>query len=195
MNRKAKSLRTTSRNEGEHNMKINSAEDLKALVRDVPDFPKKGILFKDITPILKEPQALQFAVDELADLLEGTHPDQIAGIESRGFIFSPILAYKLKAGFIPVRKRGKLPAKTIRASYALEYGESELEIHQDAVSEGMKVAIVDDLLATGGTSKAAIQLVEKLGGEVVAVAFLVELGFLKGRDKLASYNVLSLIQY
>ena len=174
---------------------MTSAEDLKARVRDVPDFPKKGIIFKDITPLLKEPQALQFAVDQLADLLKGTHPDQIVGIESRGFIFSPILAYKLKAGFIPVRKRGKLPSKTIRTAYSLEYGEAELEIHQDAIFGGMKVAVVDDLLATGGTSRAAIELVEKLGGEVVAVAFLVELGFLKGREKLSGYNVYSLIQY
>ena len=176
-------------------MKIQSAEDLKSLIRDVPDFPKKGILFKDITPILKEPEALQFAVNQLADPIGKTHPDQIVGIESRGFIFSPILAYKLKAGFIPVRKRGKLPAQTIRTSYSLEYGEAELEIHQDAVFKGMRVAVVDDLLATGGTSRAAIELVEKLGGEVVAVGFLVELNFLKGRDKLSGYKVFSLIQY
>ena len=161
----------------------------------MPDFPKKGIIFKDITPILKEPQALQFAADELADLIQGAHPDQIVGIESRGFIFSPILAYKLKAGFVPIRKRGKLPAKTIRTSYTLEYGEAELEIHQDAIFQGMKVATVDDLLATGGTSRAAIELVEKLGGEVVAVVFLVELTFLKGREKLAGHKVFSLIQY
>ena len=176
-------------------MKITSSSELKRLVREVPDFPKKGIIFKDITPILKNPGALQFAVDRLADLLEGTHPDQIVGIESRGFIFSPILAYKLKAGFIPVRKRGKLPAETIRTSYQLEYGESELEIHQDAIFEGMKVAVVDDLLATGGTAQAAIRLVEELGGKVVAVVFLVELTFLKGRDKLSGYEVFSLIQY
>lgn len=176
-------------------MKITSQSDLKKLIRDVPDFPKKGIIFKDITPILKDPKALEFAVDELAHLLCGAQPDQIVGIESRGFIFSPILAYKLKAGFIPVRKRGKLPAKTIRTAYSLEYGEAELEIHQDAIFKGMKVAVVDDLLATGGTSKAAIELVEKLGGKVVAVGFLVELGFLKGREKLSGYNVFSLIQY
>ena len=176
-------------------MKINSSNHLKSLIRNIPDFPKKGILFKDITPLLKNPEALQFAVDELAELLEGTHPEQIVGIESRGFIFSPILAYKLKAGFIPVRKGGKLPAETIRASYELEYGSSELEIHQDAILEGMRVAVVDDLLATGGTSQAAIQLVEKLGGKVVAVAFLVELAFLRGREKLAGYDVFSLIQY
>lgn len=176
-------------------MKISSAENLMSLIRDVPDFPKKGIIFKDITPLLKSPEALQFAVDELADLLRPTRPDQIVGIESRGFIFSPLLAYKLKAGFVPVRKRGKLPAKTVRTAYTLEYGEAELEIHEDAIFRGMRVAVVDDLLATGGTSQAAIQLVEKLGGEVVAVAFLMELSFLKGRDKLTGHNVFSLIKY
>ena len=176
-------------------MKISSVYDLKALVRDVPNFPKKGIIFKDITPILKQPEALQFAADELSNHVRSTRPNQIVGIESRGFIFSPILAYQLKAGFIPIRKSGKLPAKTIKTSYSLEYGESELEIHEDAILEGMRVAIVDDLLATGGTAKAAIDLVEKLGGEVVAIVFLIELGFLKGREKLAGYNVFSLIQY
>lgn len=176
-------------------MKITSRNDLKAFIRDIPDFPKKGIIFKDITPILKDPAALQSAVDQLAAFLEKTKPDQIAGIESRGFILSPILAYKLKAGFVPVRKQGKLPWETVRATYQLEYGESELEIHRDAFPEGTRVAVVDDLLATGGTSRAAIQLVEKLGGRVVAVAFLVELSFLKGREKLAGYDVFSLIQY
>ncbi|MBI4114961.1 MAG: adenine phosphoribosyltransferase [Candidatus Omnitrophica bacterium] len=175
--------------------KIASSDDLKNLIRDVPDFPKKGIIFKDITPILKDPDALRYAVNELSILLEEFQPDQIVGIESRGFIFSPILAYKLRAGFIPVRKKGKLPAETIRTSYQLEYGESELEIHQDAILKGMKVAVVDDLLATGGTSKAAIHLVEKLGGQVAAVAFLVELTFLKGREKLRGYNIFSLVQY
>jgi adenine phosphoribosyltransferase len=176
-------------------LKITSRNDLKAFIRDIPDFPKKGIIFKDITPILKDPAALQSAVDQLAAFLEKTKPDQIAGIESRGFILSPILAYKLKAGFVPVRKQGKLPWETVRATYQLEYGESELEIHRDAFPEGTRVAVVDDLLATGGTSRAAIQLVEKLGGRVVAVAFLVELSFLKGREKLAGYDVFSLIQY
>lgn len=176
-------------------MKINSPESLKHFVRDVPDFPKKGIVFKDITPILKDPEAFQFAVEELAEALKPARPDQIAGIESRGFIFSPILAYKLRAGFVPIRKKGKLPAKTVRAAYTLEYGEAELEIHEDAIFKGMRVAVVDDLLATGGTAQAAIQLVEKLGGEVVAVAFLVELRFLKGREKISNHNVFSLIQY
>ena len=176
-------------------MKITSPSDLKSLIRDVPDFPQKGIIFKDITPVLKNPDALHVAVDSLASALEKSRPDQIAGIESRGFIFSPILAYKLKVGFVPVRKRGKLPAETIRTTYQLEYGESELEIHRDAIQEGTRVAVVDDLLATGGTSRAAIELVERLGGRVVAVAFLVELTFLKGREKLSGYDVLSLVQY
>lgn len=175
--------------------KITSQQELKSLIRDVPNFPKKGIIFKDITPILKHPEALQFAIDEMADFLKDFHLDQIVGIESRGFIFSPILAYKLKAGFVPVRKPGKLPAETLRMAYQLEYGENELEIHRDAILQGMKVAVVDDLLATGGTAQAAIRLVENLGGEVVAVAFLVELGFLKGRDKLSGYNVFSILKY
>ena len=175
--------------------KTKSIENLKALVRDIPDFPKKGILFKDITPILKQPGALQFAVDEMAEFLRDLRLDQIVGIESRGFIFSPILAYKLKAGFVPVRKPGKLPAQTIKTSYQLEYGENELEIHRDSILQGTRVAVVDDLLATGGTAQAAIRLVEELGGEVVAVAFLVELAFLKGREKLAGYNVFSILQY
>jgi len=176
-------------------LKITSPDELKRLVRDVPDFPKKGIVFKDITPVLKDPEALRFAVDELARLLGPLAPNCIVGIESRGFILSPILAYKLKTGFVPVRKKGKLPWETIRVAYELEYGEAELEIHQDAILKGMKVAVVDDLLATGGTAQAAIQLVEKLGGKVVAVGFLVELAFLKGRERLAGYNVFSLIRY
>ncbi len=175
--------------------KITSPDCLKTLIRDIPDFPKKGIVFKDITPILKQPEAFQFAVDEMADFLKDSRLDQIVGIESRGFIFSPILAYKLKAGFVPVRKPGKLPAKTIRTSYQLEYGENELEIHHDSILQGMRVAVVDDLLATGGTAQAAIRLVEQLGGEVVSVAFLVELSFLKGREKLDGYNIFSLIRY
>ncbi len=175
--------------------KIKSLEEVKGLIRDVPDFPEKGIIFKDITPLLKEPEALRVAVDGLARHLEPFQPEQIVGIESRGFIFSPILAYKLKAGFVPVRKPGKLPAQTARVSYQLEYGEGQLEIHRDALLKGMKVAVVDDLLATGGTAQAAIQLVERLGGEVVAVGFLVELTFLKGKEKLAGYPVFSLIQF
>ncbi len=168
---------------------------LKALIRDVPDFPKKGIIFKDITPLLKNGPALKFACDELAKGFKGIKIDQVIGIESRGFIFSPVLAYKLEAGFVPVRKKGKLPADKETVSYSLEYGEDSLEIHRDAIKKGTQVVIVDDLLATGGTSEAVVKLVEKLGGTVLGLAFLVELIFLKGRDRLKNYQVHSLIQY
>ncbi len=168
---------------------------LKALIRDIPDFPKKGIIFKDITPLLKDGDALKFACDELAKVFQGIKIDQVVGIESRGFIFSPVLAYKLEAGFVPVRKKGKLPAAKEAVSYSLEYGEDSLEIHRDAIKKGTQVVIVDDLLATGGTSEAVIQLVEKLGGTVLGLAFLVELVFLKGRDRLKNYRVHSLVQY
>ena len=172
-----------------------AALNLKSLIRDIPDFPKKGILFKDITTLLKNPEGLHQAADELGRLIEPHHPDQIVGIESRGFIFGSILAYKFKAGFIPVRKKGKLPGKTLMESYELEYGTSELEIHHDAILQGTHIAVIDDLLATGGTAQATIRLIEKLGGKVMAVGFLVELAFLKGREKLNGYNVFSLIQY
>lgn len=175
---------------------ITCAEELKKIVRDVPDFPKPGILFKDITPLLKSPECFNYMIDCLAREL-ATHGkiDFVAGIESRGFIMSPVLAYKLKAGFIPVRKKGKLPFHTEQESYALEYGEAVLEIHQDAVEPGSRVVIIDDLLATGGTAQAAVRLIEKLGGKVVNIAFLIELLFLEGRKKLSSYDIFSLIQY
>ena len=168
---------------------------LKALIRDVPDFPKKGIIFKDITPLLKDGRALKFACDLLAENFKGVKIDQVVGIESRGFIFSPLLAYLLGAGFVPVRKKGKLPAAKEAVSYSLEYGEDSLEIHLDAINRGTQVIIVDDLLATGGTAQAVVQLVEKLGGTVLGCAFLIELAFLKGRDRLKDYQVHSLIQY
>lgn len=168
---------------------------VKKLVRDVPDFPKDGILFKDITPILQTPDAFRCVIDKMAEELSKTKIDVIVGIESRGFIFSPIVAYQLKAGFVPVRKKGKLPYKTEQIGYALEYGEAILEIHQDAIKPGARVAIVDDLLATGGTAFAAAHLVEKLGGKVEKIGFLIELDFLKGRQKLAPHQVFSLIQY
>ncbi len=169
--------------------------DLKEIIRDIPDFPKKGILFKDITPLLQNPEAFHLAVDILAETLQNKKIDYIVGIESRGFIFSPVLAYKLNAGFIPVRKKGKLPHTTYEVGYALEYGEAILEIHQDAIPKGARVAIVDDLLATGGTAMACAQLVEKSGGKVEKIAFLIELLFLKGRDKLSKYDLFSIIQY
>ncbi len=169
--------------------------EIKKVIRDVPDFPKKGILFKDITPLLKHPELFRKVIDTMANALQDKKIDYIVGIESRGFIFSPILAYKLKAGFVPVRKKGKLPHKTEEVAYDLEYGQAVLEIHQDALPKGSQVAIVDDLLATGGTALAAAQLVEKLGGNVQKIAFLVELLFLKGREKLNRYDVFSVIQY
>jgi len=170
-------------------------EDIKSVIRDIPDFPKKGIIFKDITPMLKDPQTFNKAINALADYLREKKIDYLVGIESRGFIFSPVLAYQMGVGFIPVRKKGKLPYKTENISYTLEYGEAILEIHQDAIEKGSRVAIVDDLLATGGTALAAAHLVEKLGGSVESIAFIIELGFLKGKEKLSAYDVFSLIQY
>ena len=174
---------------------VTSVAQLRALVRDVPDFPKKGIIFKDITPLLKNGSALRFACDQLAENFRGLKIDQVVGIESRGFIFSPVLAYQLGAGFVPVRKKGKLPAAKEAVFYSLEYGQDSLEVHLDAVSVGTQVVIVDDLLATGGTAEAVIRLVEKLGGIVLGLAFLVELTFLKGRERLKNYRVHSLITY
>jgi adenine phosphoribosyltransferase len=168
---------------------------LKAAIRDVPDFPKKGIVFKDITTLLKDPALLRRTVD-LMTVLCGDRPvDKVVAIESRGFILGGVLATRLGAGFVPVRKPGKLPAKTLRASYALEYGTDTLEIHEDALDEGERVLIVDDVIATGGTAHAVGELVDRLGAKVVAFAFLVELRFLNGREKLAGREVLSLIRY
>jgi len=169
--------------------------DLKNIIRDIPDFPKKGIMFKDITPLLKDAAAFHQAVDTMADKLKDLKLDLIAGVESRGFIFCPVLAYKLNVGFIPVRKKGKLPYKTTSEAYSLEYGEAVVEMHEDAVSKGQRVAIVDDLLATGGTAAATARLIEKLGGQVPAISFLIELSFLNGREKLAKYPVSSVITY
>lgn len=168
---------------------------LQTIIRDVPDFPKKGILFKDITPLLKDAKAFQLAIDAFVEQIGKKKIDYIVGIESRGFIFSPVLAYKLHAGFIPVRKKGKLPHKTEEVSYDLEYGSAVLEIHRDALEKGARVAIVDDLLATGGTALATAHLVEKLGGKVEMMAFLIELNFLNGREKLSKYDIFSLLQY
>ena len=169
--------------------------DLAALIRDVPDFPKEGILFKDITPLLADAAGLAAAVDALAAPYAGAGVQKVVGIESRGFIFGAAAAGKLGAGFVPVRKPGKLPAATRSATYELEYGTDTIEIHEDAIVPGEKVLMLDDLLATGGTMAAACQLVEQLGGEIVGVVFLIELSFLNGRSKLAGYDVLSLIQY
>lgn len=169
--------------------------DLAALVRDVPDFPEQGILFKDITTLLRDPQAFHEAIEQLTARVKGIEVDLVVAVESRGFILGAPLAYKLGAGFVPVRKPGKLPAQTISAEYSLEYGINRLEIHTDAIRAGERVLVVDDLLATGGSARAAVELVERLGGKVVGVAFLIELLFLNGMDKLAGYNAFSVIQY
>jgi adenine phosphoribosyltransferase len=170
-------------------------DNLKKLIREVPDFPKAGINFYDITTLLKQPEGLRLTVDALASQFRDEQVDVVLGIEARGFIFAPALAYHLNAGFVPVRKPSKLPAETAKISYALEYGEDTLEIHRDAVSAGQRVIIADDLLATGGTAKAAVDLVESLGGVVAGLVFVVELEFLPGRAKLAGYDVRSLIKY
>lgn len=169
--------------------------DLAQMIRDVPDFPVKGILFKDITTLIKDPAAFREAVDRMAAPYEGMEIDLVAAIESRGFIFGAPLAYKLGAGFVPVRKPGKLPAETISASYTLEYGTNTLEMHKDAIRPGQRVLLVDDLLATGGSAKAAATLIEQLGGKVVGVAFLIDLTFLHGVEKLKGYDVRSIIQF
>lgn len=168
---------------------------LEKYIRDIPDFPKKGILFKDITTLLKSKVAFKEAVDQLAELLKDKSVDYIVAAESRGFIFGAALAYRLNCGFVPVRKPGKLPAETYRHTYSLEYGEDSLEIHRDAFPPGSKILVLDDLLATGGTALASAKLVEELEGEVTAIIFLIELTFLKGRDKLKRYPVFSLIKY
>ncbi|RKY25531.1 MAG: adenine phosphoribosyltransferase [Planctomycetota bacterium] len=169
--------------------------DLKEFIRDVPDFPKKGIVFKDITPLLKNAAAFRRAAKEIADRYRGQKVDAVLGIEARGFIIGAAVAQKLGTGFLPVRKPGKLPYKTRSASYELEYGTDTLEIHEDAVAKGDRILIVDDLLATGGTMNACCGLVESLGGVIVGIAFLVELDFLKGREKLSGHEVVSLINY
>jgi adenine phosphoribosyltransferase len=168
---------------------------LKQLIREVPDFPKTGILFYDITTLLKDKDGLRGSIDGFKDHYQGSGVDTIVGIEARGFIFAPALAYAMHAGFVPVRKPKKLPSERVTVDYALEYGTDSLEMHSDALSHGKRVLIVDDLLATGGTAKAVTQLVEQLGGEVMGLGFLVELTFLGGREKLAGYDVFSLLQY
>jgi adenine phosphoribosyltransferase len=169
--------------------------DLKSKIRDVPDFPKPGIVFKDIMPLLADPEALRETVDRLAEWAAPRKPDIILGAEARGFITGGALAWKLGCGFVAARKPGKLPWRTVSAKYALEYGFDALELHADAITHGQRVLVHDDLLATGGTSKAKIELVEQLGGEVVGVAFVISLEFLNGRERLAGYDVHSLVQY
>ncbi|HOD12357.1 MAG TPA: adenine phosphoribosyltransferase [Candidatus Omnitrophota bacterium] len=168
---------------------------LNSCIRDIPDFPKKGILFKDITTLLNNKQAFARSIDLLAKEFQGKRIDHVISIESRGFIFGAALAYKLGAGFVPVRKKGKLPGKTKQVSYQLEYGTDTLEIHDDAIPRGSRVIIVDDLLATGGTVRAVTKLLRSFQAKVVGIAFLIELTFLKGRSKLKGYPIHALIQY
>ncbi|MFZ5470079.1 MAG: adenine phosphoribosyltransferase, partial [Myxococcota bacterium] len=170
-------------------------EPLKRLIREVPDFPKKGILFYDITTLLKDPKGFATLIDALAEHYLEKKVDLVLGIEARGFIFGPALAYRLNAGFVPVRKPKKLPAETAKVSYQLEYGSDSLEIHKDAVRRGQRVIIVDDLLATGGTARAAIELAKSLGAEIAGLGFVVELDFLSGRKRLDGHDVFSLLHY
>jgi len=170
-------------------------KELKTFIRDVPDFPKKGIIFKDITPLLKDKTGFKQAIDSLSAIFKNVRVDKVAAVESRGFVLGAPLAYKLGVGFILIRKKGKLPYKTVRQSYQLEYGTDILEVHKDAIKPGEKVLIIDDLLATGGTIVATTALLEKLGAKITGIGFLIELNFLNSRKKLKGYNVKSLIKY
>jgi adenine phosphoribosyltransferase len=174
---------------------VTSTDDLRKLIREVPDFPKPGILFYDITTLLKEPAAFREVIDRMVEQVRGTEIDVVVGMESRGFIFSAPIAYQLQAGFVPVRKLGKLPAETIEVEYALEYGTATLEIHRDAIREGQRVLIVDDLLATGGTVMGTIELVQRLGGQVAGLSFMVELSALRGREQLSAFSIHALLTY
>jgi len=170
-------------------------DTLKAAIRDIPDFPSPGIVFKDITPLLGDPQAFGLVIDLLAQRYIGRHVDRVVGVEARGFILGAALAYRLNTGLIMVRKPGKLPAATLKAAYQLEYGKDELEIHRDAMLPGSRVVLVDDVMATGGTVRAAIDLIKALQCEIIELAFLIELTFLHGRERLQGYDVFSLLQY
>ncbi len=174
---------------------VTNCDHLKKLIREVPDFPKKGILFYDITTLLKDKLGFATLIDALSEYYLNRNIDLVLGIEARGFIFGPALAYRLNAGFVPVRKPKKLPAETAKVTYDLEYGSDTLEVHKDAIRPGQRVLIVDDLLATGGTACATVQLVKSLGGEIAGLGFVVELDFLKGRDKLSQYDVFALLHY
>jgi adenine phosphoribosyltransferase len=168
---------------------------LKQSIREVPDFPKPGILFYDITTLLKDKTGLRSVIDALKEQYEESGVDVVVGVEARGFIFAPVLAYALGAGFVPVRKPRKLPAETVSQEYALEYGTDKVEVHKDAIRPGQNVLIIDDLLATGGTAAAVARLVERLGGKVAGLGFVIELDFLRGREKLGGYDVFSLLHY
>ena len=171
------------------------AEGISSKIRDIPDFPRRGIVFKDIMPLLADADALHETVEGLAAFAEPRRPDLVLGAEARGFILGAALAHRLHCGFVAARKPGKLPWRTVSAKYALEYGFDALEVHADAIRPGARVVVHDDLLATGGTARANVDLVEQLGGEVVGLAFVIELTFLNGRDKLAGYDIFSLVQY
>ncbi|HKI24799.1 MAG TPA: adenine phosphoribosyltransferase [Candidatus Sulfotelmatobacter sp.] len=176
------------------NSPLNS-DQLKRLIREVPDFPKPGILFYDITTLLKDKVGFATLIDKFSEYYISQDVDLVLGMEARGFIFGPALAYRLNAGFVPVRKPGKLPAATVKQEYALEYGLASLEIHKDAIQKGQRVLIVDDLLATGGTAEATASLALSLGAEIAGLGFVVELDFLKGREKLKNYDVMALLHY
>jgi adenine phosphoribosyltransferase len=169
--------------------------DIKKYIRTVKDFPKKGIMFRDITTLLKTPEGLKTSFNALLKFTEGLKIDKVVGIESRGFMLGAMLAERLNAGFVPIRKPGKLPAETVKEEYSLEYGTDAIEIHKDAIEPGESILLHDDLLATGGTAKAAVNLIEKLGGKIVQVSFIIELSFLKGRERLKGYDVRSLVDY
>jgi adenine phosphoribosyltransferase len=176
-------------------MNLQAIKDLKGAIREIPDWPKKGILFYDVTTLLKQGRCFEQTIDALVDPYKGKRVDLVLGIEARGFIFAPTVAYALKAGFVPVRKPGKLPAAKYQVDYQLEYGTDSLEIHQDAIQPGQSVLIVDDLIATGGTAQAVAEMAEKMGATILGLSFVVELTFLHGRDKLKKYNVHSILEY
>ncbi|MCK4941600.1 adenine phosphoribosyltransferase [candidate division WOR-3 bacterium] len=169
--------------------------DLKKYIRDIPDFPQKGVMFRDITTLLKEPEPFKYVIDAIVDRYKDEKIDTLVSVEARGFIFGGVVAYKLNCGFVPVRKPGKLPAETVALEYTLEYGKNTIEIHKDAIKSGERVLVFDDLLATGGTVRATCKLVEGLGGRVIECAFVSELTYLEGREKLKDYKLFSLIQY
>jgi len=169
--------------------------DLKSKIRTVPHFPKKGVMFKDITTLLQDADAFRYAINKMLEYFKGKKIDKVVSAESRGFIFGSVLAHELHAGFVPLRKPGKLPYRTIREEFETEYSKDAFEIHEDAIEKGESVLIVDDLLATGGTMEAAVKLVKRLGGNVVGIAILIELGFLKGRERLKDYDVFTLVNY
>ena len=176
-------------------MNPKAVENLRTTIRDVPDFPKPGIIFKDITTILKDGALFRQSVDLFLEECRGKKVDKVVGIDARGFLFGSVVAYELGIGFVPLRKKGRLPYKTETAAYTLEYGEAEMELHIDAIESGEKVVLIDDLLATGGTSASAVTLIKKVGGDLVAAIFLIELEFLRGREKLAPTPVISFLKY